>query len=221
MANELWGDVATARVSTTQAVVIAIRKHILSGVLPPGTRLREVEVAERYGVSRQTLRSAISELSHMGLLEVKPNRGVWVRELSLDEMEDLRRTRALIEGAAAAHAASNPSSWPELQTFLDRLEAIPVDAEWWTVAEADWNFHHALVEQMGSPTLSQLHRTLQWITGLSGMRADGDDPSTVTSSHRDLLDEIKAGDPERASRALAHHLAVSVEMVRDRLPTRK
>jgi DNA-binding GntR family transcriptional regulator len=219
MASELSGDVATTRVSTTQAVVLAIAKHILSGVLTPGTRLREVEVSERYGVSRQTLRAAVIELNHMGLVEVKPNRGIWVRQLSLEEIEDLKRTRALIEGAAAAHAAANPSSWPELERHVARLNQIPEDVEWWTVAESDWNFHHGLVEQMGSPTLSRLHETLRWITGLSGMRADDDAPAKVHSSHRELLDTIMTGDPEVASESLAHHLEVSVDMIRDRFPT--
>lgn len=219
MAIEPSGDVATTRVSTTQAVVLAIAKHILSGVLTPGTRLREIQVSERYGVSRQTLRAAVSELNHMGLVEVKPNRGIWVRQLSLEEIEDLKRTRALIEGAAAAHAATNPSSWDDLEKHVTRLRQIPEDAEWWTVAESDWNFHHRLVEQMGSPTLSRLHETLRWITGLSGMRADDDAPAKVYTSHRDLLDTIRTGDSDKASEALAQHLEVSVDMIRDRLPT--
>lgn len=210
-------DVASTRVSTTQAVVIAIRKQILSRTLPPGTRLTEVEIAERYDVSRQTVRSAISELSHMGLVVLKPNRGVWVRELTLDEVEDLKRTRELIEGAAAAHAATHPECWDLLDNSIKHLDGIPTDAEWSTVAEADWNFHHTLVNTIGSRTLDKLHAMLQWQTCLAGARADGDDPSTVAVSHRALMEKIRSGDPDKATLAIADHLSVSVDMIRDRL----
>lgn len=85
------------RVSTSEALVSVLTDKILVSDLPSGTRLTEVDIARQYGVSRQSIRLAFSELSRLGLIEQRPNRGVWVRGLKPADIEDLFWLRAVLE----------------------------------------------------------------------------------------------------------------------------
>src|SRR5258708_9155390 len=86
------------RVSTSEAIVNELTHQILDGAIPAGTFLREVELADAFRVSRQSLRAGLAELVHAGLLRREPHRGVWVPQLSPEEIEDLYQVRAVIEG---------------------------------------------------------------------------------------------------------------------------
>jgi Bacterial regulatory proteins, gntR family len=99
---------ALARVSTTDTIVNELRSQILDGTLEPGTHLREIELSERFGVSRQSLRAALAELVHLGLLRREAHRGVWVPTVTRGDIRDLylmREGGALGRGhdAAAMH----------------------------------------------------------------------------------------------------------------------
>ena len=99
-------------VFTAEAIVQLIKVQILDGKLPPGTRLREVELAELHDVSLQSLRAAFVDLAaDFGLIVQRPHKGVWVRDLSAEDIEDLYRVRYIIEFEAARYVTANPSTW--------------------------------------------------------------------------------------------------------------
>src|SRR3712207_7449801 len=104
------GRMATARlrrISTVEALVEAIRERILDGEWDPGAPLREPELCEFYGVSRHSVRSALISLGHAGLVRHEPNRGVNVRELTIDDIEDLFRLRRILEVEAVGKLAES------------------------------------------------------------------------------------------------------------------
>lgn len=203
------------RVSTAEAIVQSIKVQILDGKLPPGTRLREVELAELHGVSRQSLRAAFVDLSRLGLIVQRPHKGVWVRDLSAEDIEDLYRVRYIIESEAVRFVTANPSTWDGLQRCLDRLERVPPSAGWSEVIDADWSFHREAVASVGSPRLIRAHGLLEGETSLSFMRsgADGSDIGTVADVHRDLFQAIRTGDCAHALQALWDHLETSKRIV--------
>src|SRR6476660_5318457 len=88
---------------TTKADEIgaALERSILFGELPPGTMLRQEQLAEQYGVSRTPIREALRRLDALGLVVFRPNRGVLVRAPSRDELRQTIVARAALEGAAA------------------------------------------------------------------------------------------------------------------------
>lgn len=124
-----------------------IEAQILAGMYPPGSRLPpERELAESFDVSRPTIREAIIALEVMQLVEVKTSSGVYVleREVAADSGDgqnisafELTQARALVEGEAAALAASSISD-EELQALQQTLDAMEsgVGAE-----QADREFH--------------------------------------------------------------------------------
>lgn len=202
------------RVSTAEAIVQAIKVQILDGKLPPGTRLREVELAELHDVSRQSLRAAFVDLSRLGLIVQRPHKGVWVRALGPEDIEDLYRVRYIIESEAVRFVTANPSTWDGLQRCLDRLERVPPSAGWSEVIDADWSFHREAVASVGSPRLVRAHGMLEGETSLSFMRSAFDgDIGTVADVHRELFQAIRTGDRDHALQALWDHLETSKRIV--------
>jgi DNA-binding GntR family transcriptional regulator len=96
---------------TLKALVFRrLEDEIVSGVLPPGTRLDEVQLSERYGLSRTPLREALAQLAASGLVEIRPRSGAFVTQLSPRAMLECLAFTAEIEAIAANWAASRMTS---------------------------------------------------------------------------------------------------------------
>lgn len=98
------------RVLTPDALVRALRDDILDGTLPMGTRLTEAELASTRGVSRHSIKLALTEMAAMGLVVQEPHRGARVREIADEDIADLYWVRWLLESEAVAQASLNPES---------------------------------------------------------------------------------------------------------------
>src|SRR3954466_7978307 len=104
--------IADAETTKADEIGAALERAILFGELPPGTMLRQEQLAEQYGVSRTTTRAALRRLDALGLVVFRPNRGVLVRSPSRDELRQSIVARAALEGAAAELAATRISPQP-------------------------------------------------------------------------------------------------------------
>jgi DNA-binding GntR family transcriptional regulator len=201
------------RVSTSEALVRALTRQILDGTLPAGTWLREVELAEKHGVSRQSLRAALVELVHLGLLQREPHRGVWVPVMTADDVRDLYYVRSLIEVEAARVVATRPEAWPALEEVVQRLERLSPESSGHEMVDADFEFHRALVSGVGSARLSRSHEMLCSeirLSFVSTVREDG--PTYLFGEHRALLGVLQRGDPAAAAERIAEHLAEGMEV---------
>jgi len=195
------------RVSTSEALVNALTRQILDGSIVAGSWLREVDLAERHGVSRQSLRAALVELVHLGLLHREPNRGVYVPVMTEADMRDLYKVRSLLEIEAARTVALRPDAWPAMEAVVARLERLPVNVGSYEMVEEDFAFHRAMVAGVGSVRLARAHETLCSEIRLSfvaNIREDGHD--YLVGEHRDLLDVIRIGDPDAAEARIITHL---------------
>lgn len=102
---ELVDDDPILPTSLTDEIVVRLEKAILDGTYPPGTRLRQDELCERFGVSRTPVREALRDLQARNLLVYVPNRGATVRLPSQRDARELYDVRAELEGYAAELAA--------------------------------------------------------------------------------------------------------------------
>lgn len=93
-----------------ETITDPLRKAILSGVYPPGERLREVPLSQRFNVGRAAVRAAIVELAKEGLVSREPNRGASVRLISLSEAVKLIESRAQLESLIARYATLRSSA---------------------------------------------------------------------------------------------------------------
>jgi DNA-binding GntR family transcriptional regulator len=152
------------RVSTVDALVVALRREVLDGARPGGSRLRERELCEAYGVARHTLRAALRALAAEGIVRIEPNRGATVARLSPQDVRWLYELRAALELEAAhlaleRHGGRLPAPVHEAQRALERACAGPAPA-WSAIADAHLELHAALVAAAESPRIAAAHATL-------------------------------------------------------------
>ncbi|MGI5471798.1 GntR family transcriptional regulator [Streptomyces sp. CA-132043] len=102
------GPRPVANQTRRDAVVGELRRAILTGELESGQRLREVQIAQQMGVSRPTLREAVHQLTHEGLLEQQPYRGVVVATVDEKFLTDVAAVRVALEKVAARAVADDP-----------------------------------------------------------------------------------------------------------------
>lgn len=194
-------------VSTVDALANALRQSVLDATLAPGTYLREVQVATSYGVARHTVRAAMQMLVLEGVLRHTPNRGVHVPELDSDDVVDVFRLRAALESEAirlVITAASTPAAASDATL---RLEALPEDATWDRVVEADLAFHRGVIMDAGSERLARAYAGAQSEIQLCmvQLRPNYELPSEVAAEHRELLETLLAADLPAADRAFRKH----------------
>jgi DNA-binding GntR family transcriptional regulator len=129
-------------------IVEELKQLIESGRVKPGERLNEATLAQAMGTSRGPIREAIRVLSGMGLVTPIPNRGVFVRRISMAEMMEIYEMRALLFGFAVERAAEllTPARKKILATLLEQMEAAAKAAKGARYYELNLRFHAALVE---------------------------------------------------------------------------
>ena len=113
--------------SQTTKATLGLRELVVDGEFAPGERVSEVEVAERLGVSRTPLRTALATLAHEGLLEPLPGGGFVVRTFSRADVADAIELRGVLEGTAARFAAERLESadaLAPLEAAADALEEV-------------------------------------------------------------------------------------------------
>jgi DNA-binding GntR family transcriptional regulator len=198
---------ALERVTTGEAIVRVLKELIYTGELLPGTPLREIELGRYFGVSRQSLRAALIELVHLGLLEREPYRGIRVREISRDDIEDLVYIRTLIESEAVRKVVSATGPWDEIEAALEAMQTVSNDAPFSSMIDADLEFHRSFVRAANSPRLARLHDQVCAETRLhmASVLREVEEYRQVASlydEHATLLRAMEAGDVDVAVAAL-------------------
>lgn len=141
--------------TTVSRVHMALRDRILSGRIPPGTWLRQEELAASLSVSRMPIRVALTLLGEEGLIELLPHRGGRVPSLSLDELEEIYAARMGLEGLAASYAALRISAatLEVLRLRLPELAALCNAGDLERYLEADRAFMLTCYEAARRPRL--------------------------------------------------------------------
>ena len=107
-----------------EQVYEALKSDILYGILEPGTQLKELELTEYYGVSRSPIREALRRLCGDGLVELKPNCGIYVRVFTADYVEDILEMRVLLEGRGMERVCTEGPTAQQREALLSLHEQI-------------------------------------------------------------------------------------------------
>ena len=202
------------RVSTLDALVRSLRRQILEGSVPAGSHLGEVELADAYGVSRQSIRSALAELVHLGLLKRAQHRGVSIPRLTRSQLTDLWYVRRLIEVEAVRYGIRARADWSPLESAVQRIASLTPESSWADAVEADLDFHRTLVASAGSPHLARLHELLMGELSLSLSGNVGNEaPGHMSGEHGMLLETLHRADPNAATEMLERHLESGLGLV--------
>ena len=203
------------RISTVDALADALRTQILNGELSPGTQLREVELASAFGVGRYSLRAGMQTLVHEGLLRHEPNRGVFVPEMSMADVEDLFLLRIALETEAARRVVEQRASLAGMEAALLELETN-AEGPWDQLVDVDLRFHRELIDAVGSRRMSRAFAALQSELRLllAQMKPHYDRPETLGAEHRIVYEALAGGRVSTAVKRVREHLEVGVEDIR-------
>jgi DNA-binding GntR family transcriptional regulator len=189
-----------------------LRSEILGGVLPPGERLIEEQLTQRFGISRAPLREALRQLAEQGLVEHLPRRGVRVAELSAGDADELFGLRGVLERYAVelALAQPEPVSLAGLTAAWEEMAAAGRTGDLYRQNDAHQRFHVEVVALAGQRHLRQafepviLKLQLHMATNLR-LEAENRNAAEGVERHRRLLDAIATRDLDTVSGALASH----------------
>jgi len=194
--------------SLGEAVFNALKEAMSEGILQPGDRLREDELANRLNVSRTPIREALSRLVERKLVEPAGGRGLIIRRLSHLEAVDLYAIREIMEGAAARLAAQNATK-AEIDLLYSLNEAFSeaglTSAEY---AKRNKRFHHAIGEAAHNQYLNNHLRYLQESLILLGSTTFqvADRARSASDEHKKIVDAIAAKNPEEAEKTARFHI---------------
>ena len=197
------------RESTASVIARQLRNAIIHGAIRPGAQLGEAELANRLGVSRGPLREAMQRLVQEGLLRSEPNRGLFVIELTADDVLDIYLARTAIERAAVVailHGDPVRSAAVLAKAHAALARAAKRGAPK-AISDADLAFHQALVGESGSPRLRRMHDTLLAETRMCLAALERTDylPTDVVAEHGAIVEAVRIGDRRRIERLLSSH----------------
>jgi DNA-binding GntR family transcriptional regulator len=187
-----------------------IRSRIVAGAYPPGTRIRQEDVAAEYGASRVPVREAIRQLEYEGLITVVPNSGAWVSRLTLAECEEVYQMRERLEPLLLRYSAPalDGEDLSRLAELAQRISEAGDDTE--AFLTLDREFHLASYAAAETSQLDGLVHKL-WNTTAPYRRAyvsswDPDSRRIAYEEHHLMVAALRDGDTEEAERVLAGHI---------------
>lgn len=207
---------APTRVSSVYAL---LRRDILSGKFPPGSRLAAAALQERYGASSGLLREVLPRLVAEGLAVARPQRGYWVISVSPEDLRHLTEARVLIETTVLRQSIEDGGlAWESrvlaahhtlASTSVITADRSSVNEDW---LEAHARFHSELLAGAPNLRLRRLADSLRDITEVyrcwSGRLALPGDrgPDAVAAEHKSILDAALARDANLAVAELTVHI---------------
>jgi phosphonate utilization transcriptional regulator len=196
--------------SSLPALVQAeIEKLILTGELAAGERLNESELAIRFGTSRGPVREALRALEECRLVRAEKNRGVFVREISVAEADEIYDIREVLDELIGQRVAQRISAeqLTELRDIVAQMERATAQADLKRYHALNLAFHDLLVEYAGNERLTETYRLLTKELLLFRLRGlqDGGGFAVSSAEHKAILKAIAAHDAERAGRLLRRH----------------
>jgi DNA-binding GntR family transcriptional regulator len=202
-------------VSAQDALVESLRDRILRGEFAPGAPLSDVELATAYGVARPTVRAAVQELVHEGLMRREPRRRACVPRLTAEDIRDLFYVRVPLELRAVETITGRMSVLGGAIQAVEHLERLGPEPSWRDVIDADMRFHTALIAATGSARLQRAYASLQAEIRLARaqLRVPEETATVVVQEHRRLLATIIAGPASAAVQAMQQHLLQAEEDV--------
>ena len=206
------------RSSTTDRVADALRALLFSGDLAPGEALREIALADDFGVARSTIRESLQVLAGEGLVTRYPHRGVVVTELTERDITEIFGARLVLESAGVRAGVAGADLAPvaaALTTYAAATRAAdPLEA-----THAHLQFHTSLVALLGN---ARLVASADVLTGdlrlaLASVERERRNARIQVADHRRLLTLLRAGDESSALAELQSHLLAAAASVTERV----
>jgi DNA-binding GntR family transcriptional regulator len=203
---------------TAQLIADQLREQIIQGTFHPGQQINESALASQLRTSRGPLREALQRLSQEGILVSHRNRGVFVLELSKDDIREIYAVREAVESAAANILMD--AGTEKINDTCDVLKGIIKDmakqvavSDWQAIARLDMQFHSSFVAGTGNSRLIRIYQTLAAESRMCILNLEISYPraDVLIQEHQNLLDLLEAGDQKGLLHAIKRHLRQAVD----------
>lgn len=191
-----------------------LRRAILRGDLPGGTRLIQADLATQLGVSTTPIREALRDLAAAGLITLDRNRGGTVRELNWHEIEEISQIQDQLRPLSVKLAVKGitDENLREAETLAERMDEETDLASW---VDLNLRFHFIFYEATGGGRLTAILKGLEEASTLYVAQAQRWHPEIrrkANEVHRALIAACRTRDVARATAVLAGHAAMSIDM---------
>jgi DNA-binding GntR family transcriptional regulator len=196
--------------SLSRVILQDLESRIVAGEFPPGAKLNEKALAERFGVSRGPVREAFQALSATGLVEMVPNRGVFVQRVTRHEAVDIYDVRAGLFGTACRLLAEriDRATIAELRSLHAKMDAAGARRDLESYFPLNIDFHEMIVGCAANAVLAETYRRLVGRLRLYRARGlvhgGGFERSNI--EHGRILEALDARDPLAAFEAGYGHV---------------
>ncbi len=197
-----------------QRIAEILENEIVSGLYVSGEQIKQGKICERFDVSVATVREALRHLESAGLLFLHPNRGVFVAEVSTEELLGvLLPLRLTLEKFAIGHTLSKmtPARWQSLSDWVHAMEAGANSNDLAAINEADIRFHEATVLWSDQPHTVQLWKAVEPRTRAQMYRLAPRHAESieVAREHAFLISQFLTRDSTLIAKALEDHIVTS------------
>lgn len=197
--------------SLTTLVQRELERQIVSGELEAGTKLNEAEIAGELRVSRGPVREAFRALGQSGLVRTEKNRGVFVRQVSLEEAYEIYEVRAALDGLIGRLAAERiqPAQLQRLRDIVKRMHAASRALDAAAYFPLNIEFHEVLGEAAGNRALLQNYQRI--VNELNLYRREviarsAESIPASTKDHEAIVNAVARGDATLAGQLLFEHV---------------
>lgn len=196
---------------SSERVYQALKHRILAGMLEPGSRLVELQLAQDFQVSRTPVRETLKRLMAEGLVRVDPVRGIVVSDVDARELEEIFVIREVLDGLAARLAAGRVSSadLTKLRLLMDMMRDSVANGQWEAMVQANIKFHDVLHQAAGNERLRHLTRNLlDFVRRFSTQAFASEERATeVLSEHEEIIKALEKRDPDMAEQVARGHVS--------------
>jgi len=195
--------------SLASVVYQEIERMIVEGELQGGDRINEKVLAEQRGVSRGPIREACRRLEEAGLVEIKINRGVFVRKLGFEDVLEIYEIRAALFGFAGRILAQimTEAQIGQLDAVLAKMRAFADAGDVESYYPLNLEFHSLLMEFTGNKRLARLYENLNKELHLYRRQTlvIGSNLASSYEEHKAIVDALRSANPARIAREMRIH----------------
>lgn len=200
-----------------EVVYDELKRQIMVGEIPPRTRMMEIDLGNKMGVSRTPIREAIRKLEKEGLVTIETRKGAYAADISIKEMVDVFDVREYLEGMAASLAALKITSEgkKELEEIAEDFKEAVNNGNIKEIVKFDEKFHKYIVKCSDNKTLIKLISQVQDLS-LRFRYIYYEDFTRfehIPTEHMEILEAIKSGDKDKARDEMSMHIRKLKEFV--------
>lgn len=211
------GVAPVSSITRREGVVAELRRSVVLGRLKPGDRLTEFGLSKALGVSRPTVREALSQLTQEGLVRQEPYRGLHVTKLTPTEILDIARVRMALDLQAAADIFADSSGRRVAAVIQAWKRSAPdlASPDPLVQHDAHLDLHRSIWGASGNSFLTRLWPAIQGhVTIVLALdQAVQQDPYRNVAGHQPIIEGFRSGNIEAVRRALEVHTMVSAQQL--------